>query len=195
MKLDAPGLENEIVRMTPFLAEHRHLLRDTEAVEAMWRWMPAIPKGHNVERYMDMILKAYELERVIPFTIFSKPDNAFVGVAGFVNLRPTHRSVRIGYAWHPPECFGSMVYPSVQMLMIQRAYDWYAKRLTWHVDPRNEAALRAMAFIEATEEATLRQYMRTAGGEIADVKVFAMVRSEMPIAVERLDQIIKATLT
>ena len=56
MKLNAPALENEVVRLVPLAEEHREPLRKAGGREAMWQNMPVMPTGTNFNAYFDMIL-------------------------------------------------------------------------------------------------------------------------------------------
>jgi len=187
MDLDAPNLANNTVRLEPFGHEHRQALFDSGAVDAMWKWMPVIGAGTNYDAYYDHILKRQKIGDIVPFVIFRQSDNAFAGVAGFLDPNRTHRRVRIGYIWHPKDMRGAGIFAATQILMIQRALDWRAKRLEWHVSTKNDRALAACRRLGAREEGVMRSYQRMTDGDWADVTVFSMLRPEAQAAVKLLE--------
>lgn len=58
MDLAAPGLENPIVRLEPLAEQHRALIFASEVEESIWKWMPALQGGTNLQNYFDFMLKA-----------------------------------------------------------------------------------------------------------------------------------------
>jgi len=193
MQLDAPDLENDVVRLEVFGGErHKALLKESGAVDDMWRWMAALPGGVNFESYYQFITDAYKAKTIIPFAVFRKSDDAFAGVIGFSLFSRTHRRVRIAYTWHPDDMRGTLIFPAAQRAMIGRALDWGARRIAWTVDIRNGPARRAFERIGAVHEGTLRNFMRMTDGEWADHDILSMTRDEAKAAVSHIDEMIAA---
>ncbi|MEL6567409.1 MAG: GNAT family protein [Pseudomonadota bacterium] len=187
MKLDAKDLENDVVRLEPFQLAHVTHLEDAGAVEAMWAFMPDIPKGKSASIYAAHVISQYENGLAVPFTMFRQTDGAFAGVAAFEMISKTHRRLRICNFWHPEELRGSGIFQASQALMIKRALDWGARRVGWAVAKDAGAAVRAVKRLGAVEEGVLRSYYRLAGGGWADVVVLAMLREEAEMALQRLE--------
>ncbi|GAB5457528.1 MAG: hypothetical protein Hens3KO_05580 [Henriciella sp.] len=192
--LDVKTLQNEIVRFEPFEKSHTDLLLSSTAIDELWRWMPAGRKGSGAHSYVDDILQQSDAGYMTTYTLFRKSDDAFAGFAAFSDIDPFHRQIRICFAWHPNDLWNE-IFPSAHMLLIQRAHDWQAKRLSWHVSPNNAAAMSAMTFLGATQEARLRYYIRTGDGRWSDIIVFSMLRDEMRQAVTRLKKRISDRLS
>ncbi|MEL7128063.1 MAG: GNAT family protein [Pseudomonadota bacterium] len=183
-KLDQLPLESPNLRAELFTKAHAAYFPTDDAVRQMWTWMPRVKGVSTVEGYIAHVLEMQRTGQIVCFSLRLKSDGQFAGIIGFVDISALHRQVRLGIAWHPTNMRLTTVYQEAELMMIQRAYDWRAKRLTWHVDPRNKGAMRAMKWIGATREARLRQYMRTADGGWADLVVFSMLRLEMKSAIE-----------
>lgn len=196
MDLDASNLSNSTVRLEAFGPEHRQILFESGGVDAMWNWMPVIGSGTNYDAYYDHILKQQKLGGIVPFVIYRQSDDAFAGVAGFLAPSRTHRRVQIGYIWHPKDMRGIGIFAATQALMIQRAIDWRAKRIEWHIATKNEPALAACRSMGAREEGILRSYQRMSDGDWVDVAVFSMLRPEAQAAVKLLnDKVAEAELS
>ncbi|MEM1147956.1 MAG: hypothetical protein AAGA72_16950 [Pseudomonadota bacterium] len=186
MDLSAAGLENPMLRLEPIRAEHRALVFTAEVERAIWKWMPALPGGTNLQTYFDFILKAQACGHAATFVLFRKADNAFAGLTGFNEINKVHRRVRNALAWHPPALASPDLYQAGQLAMLQRAYDWRAKRVEWQVNRHNRYILTELAAIGPVQEATFRQFERTADGLWVDKIVFAMTRTELADAIVRL---------
>lgn len=189
---DIDTLQNNLVRFEILDKRHGNQLLGSSAMDDIWRWMPAADNGSGTLRYLDYVHSQCDTGKMVAYSIFRKSDDAFAGVAGFTDIDTFHRRLRVGFAWHPEGMRGSMILPSAQMLLIQHAYEWYAKRISWHVPADHERGLNAMALLGATREAKLRNYIRTAEGRWSDVIVFSMIRAEMKQAVTRVETMITA---
>lgn len=196
MELNAPGLENDLIRLQSLCDAHRAMLRASDAVEYMWSSMPAIQRGAGFDAYFNHVLKSAQLGRMVPFALLDPNANdRFVGVTALVNPNKIHRRIRIGYTWIEPHLRGRGVYYAIEMLLIQRALDWGVKRIEWYVEARNERALRAIESIGATREGILREYEKFADGEWVDIAVLSMLRDEAKDALRRLDRIVTDSVT
>ena len=187
MDLSAPGLENPIVRFESLTAEHRNLVFASEIEEAVWRWMPALQGGTNLQNYFDFMLAAQKCGRAVTFVLFRQDDNTFVGLTGFNDINKIHRRLRNALTWHPPHLESQPLYLAGQLAMIQRAYAWRAKRLEWQINTNNSYILRGIELLRATQDAHFRNYERTADGVWVDKVVYSMTRPEMAETIERLN--------
>lgn len=187
MELTAPGLENELVRLEPIDDQHWPMIRNSEIEESVWRWMPALPGGTSLRNYFDAILQAQRFGLAATFILFLKSNNAFAGITGLNEINKIHRRVRNAFAWHPPKLATSELYQAGQLAMIQRAYDWRAKRIEWQVNTNNKFIMTELAAIGPSHEAVFRNFERTADGVWVDKAVFAMTRPEMAEAIQRLE--------
>ncbi|MCA8902577.1 MAG: GNAT family N-acetyltransferase [Hyphomonas sp.] len=192
MKLEAPGLENEIVRLELLTEADRAAVEGTGVDEAMWTWMPVIPTGTNLNTYFDLAMHDWKAGTMVPFKIYRQEDGAFAGFVGYVAVSRTHRRLRIGWLWHPPEMRGTAVVPATQLLLIQRALDARIRRIEYAFPEENERAIRAMEKIGVRQEGVLRDYMRTAGGTWANVVVMSLVESEAKAAIALLEDRVRA---
>lgn len=186
MELTAPGLENPILRLEPIAEHHRSLIFASEIEKSVWKWMPALPGGTNLENYFNFILKAQKNGQSVTYVLFQKPDDIFAGVTGFSEINKIHRRIRNALTWHPPPLATSRLYQAGQLAMIQRAYDWRAKRIEWQINAKNTYLLNELKALKPTREALFRNYERTAEGVWVDKIIFAMTRPEMAGTIQRL---------
>lgn len=186
MDLSAPGLENQFVRLEPLAERHRGVIFASEIEKSVWKWMPALPGGTSLTHYFDAMLSAQSRGLAATFILYQQSDNQFAGVTGFNDINKIHRRLRNAIAWHPPELATPELYQAGQLAMIERAYDWRAKRLEWQINPNNEFMLAGVTSLKPTREALFRNFERTADGVWVDKTVYAMTRPEMADAIMRL---------
>jgi RimJ/RimL family protein N-acetyltransferase len=188
MELNAPGLENELVRLEPIGEQHWLTINRADIQEAFWRWMPAQRGGTSLRAYFDFVLQAQAVGLAATFVLFRQSDGAFAGITGMNEINKLHRRVRIAIAWHPPELGSPELYNAGQLAMIQRAYDWRAKRVEWQVNTDNKFILEELAKIGPTREALFRNFERTVDGVWVDKAIFSMTRPEMIETIARLER-------
>ena len=186
MQLSAPDLSNAIVRLEVLDETHLRDIRGSGAIEAMWDWMPDIPKGLSFSNYAEHVAECIARGDLVAFSIYRAGDGAFAGVAAYDQISRVHRRLRIDYFWHPEDLRGSPVFPATQLLLIERALAWGARRIEWMLSTENRPAIRAIARLGAREEGTLRSYLRLADGRWSDMTVLSMLHDEAELAVREL---------
>lgn len=186
MKLDAPNLQNNVVRMEPLADRHRGMLRETGSSKAMWDWLPVIATGTNFDAYFDHMLSRHESGETIGFAIFKQSDDAFAGVGGFCDIQRTHRRLRIDYIWLREDVRGTVIGPAVQYLLIERAIKARMRRIEYLISETNLPALKALERIGAVREGVLRNYLRLANGQWANMVILSLLQSEAGAALDLL---------
>ena len=192
MKLDSPGLENDIVRLDLLTEDDRAMIEQSGVDPDMWSWMPVIATGTNLHTYFDQVMRARQEGTMVPFKIFRKSDNAFAGTVGFVDVSRTHRRLRIGYLWHPEEMRGTVITPATQLAMLKRALASRMLRVEYANAEANERAIRAAEKLGARREGVLRNYARVATGTWANVVLLSLVGSEIEAAIALLEDRVRA---
>lgn len=187
MDLTAPGLENDYIRLEPLNEGHREMLRKTAAIEHMWLSMPVIQRGAGFDAYYDFMIRSAKAEEAVPFAIFDKRADRMIGVTAYLQPTRMHRRLMIGYTWLEESVRGKGMFRAIQSLLIKRAVMWGVRRIGWHVEARNERAIRAIKGLGAKYEGTLRNYARFADGTWVDITLLSMLRDEAKDAVIRLE--------
>lgn len=186
MKLDDPGLENELVSLKVLTEDDRDLFAGTSAVEAMWQWMPVIATGTNFHSYFDHTLELKRAGDYIPFTIWRKSDGAFAGVVAYADISRTHRRLRMASLWIVEEMRGTAIVPAVQLAIIERAVASRMRRIEILTPQANERSIRSIERFGAKREGTLRSYFRMANGTWADMAVLSLVGDDAQAAMALL---------
>tara|TARA_R110000782_G_scaffold132146_1_gene224081 strand:+ start:8 stop:598 length:591 start_codon:yes stop_codon:yes gene_type:complete len=186
MRLDEPGLHNDVVRLDLLEESDRARLGGSGAVSSMWDWLPVIPSGTNFNAYFDLMLAMKQKGNIVPFSITRQSDGAFAGVIAYLDVSRTHRRVGIGYVWHPPEMRGTVVPVATQMAMIGRAFGARMRRIEFPIAATNVRAISSLERLGARKEGVLRRYMRLADGSWADLAILSLVDAEIRVAIDLL---------
>ena len=193
MQLSDPGLENQWVRLDVFGAADREIIASSGAIKSMWEWMPRLPgRGTTFEAYYEFVMAETKAGRIIPMLAHRKIDNAFAGGVAYFHPNRTHRRVEIAFPWLMPDMRGSHLFSAIQHLLIQRARDWRALRISWTVDSRNGPLLTALERMGVPQEGVLRSYNRLNNGNWSDAVIHALVRDEIEEALARLEALLSA---
>ncbi len=188
MDLSAPGYETALLRFEPVCDAHREFLRGPAIEKSLWKYMPALSGGTNLEKYLQALQTSQKAGVAANYVLFRKSDGAYGGIAGFNEINRIHRRLRNNISWHPPGMDAIHLYRAAQHGMIKRAYEWGAKRMEWQINPKNDFLMQNLQFLEPTREAHFRNFERTADGVWIDKIVFSMTRPELAAAIERLEQ-------
>lgn len=186
MKLDDPGLQNDIVRLDVLTESHRQALFDSGAVESMWLWMPVIATGTSFHAYFDHTMELKAGGDYIPFSIWRQSDNAFAGVVAYADISRTHRRLRLSAFWIREDMRGTVLGPAIQLALIERAMESRIRRIEILVAETNDRAINSITRFGARREGSLRNYIRAADGTWTDIAVLALVGDELKAAVSLL---------
>jgi RimJ/RimL family protein N-acetyltransferase len=145
---------------------------------------PAISPAHMAE----VIATLREMPQVIPFTVRTA-DGRAVGMTSFLDIRPAHRCVEIGYTWYAREAQGTFVNPAAKRLLLTYAFDDRdAVRVQLKCDARNERSRAAILKLGARFEGILRRHGIQAGGHVRDTAMYSILNEEWPEVRQKLNQ-------
>jgi RimJ/RimL family protein N-acetyltransferase len=193
MRLDAQQFETESLRFDPLEEAHRDSLRTPSTTTAMWNWMPLISSGASYDSYFNFCLAEMKTGSIVPFVITRKSDDAFAGLAAYSDISYTHRRLRLGYLWHPPEMRGTEVSALTLHALFERACACRFRRIEFQFSEDNAPAIAAVERIGAKVEGVRREYYRSATGTWVNAKILSLLGEEIDVAMkllqDRVDQI------
>ncbi len=123
----------------------------------------------------------------LAFAIVELGKGKHVGSTRYLNIRPEHRSLEIGYTWLGQDWQRTGVNTEVKLLLLQHAFEKLGcLRVEFKTDARNLRSQRALERIGATREGVLRQHMIAQGNFSRDSVYFSVIDGEWPQVRERL---------
>ena len=186
MTLEPRVLENRFVRLEPVSEANRDGLKQAfDAVgDEVWDLMSLPGAGEHFDAWW---ADALNTPGRIAHAVLRLSDGAVVGTTSFLDIRPVHGAVEIGWTVYRPDARGGPVNPACKRLLLGRAFDCGAKRVELMVDERNLRSQAAVAKLGAVREGLLRKHKTTWTGHVRNTVVFSILDDEWPSVRERLD--------
>lgn len=189
LRVEPVVLEGETIRLEPMSQEHAQGLYNRGRNAQDWAYLPrdCFIDQADCRQWID---EALELPASLPFTLLEKAKGKVVGSTRFLNIRPEHRSLEIGWTWLGQDWQRSAVNTEAKRLLLGHAFERLGCiRVEFKTDARNLRSQRALERIGATREGVLRQHMIVQGGHFRDSVYFSVIDRDWPEVRERLAQL------
>lgn len=188
MSLDVKPVElsGEGVRLEPLSQDHAQGLYNRGRSAQDWAYMPrsCFIDQADVRQWIDEALAA---DKQQAFAIVETQKNKVVGSTRYLNVRPEHRSVEIGWTWLGQEWQRTGLNTEVKLLLLIHAFERLGcVRVEFKTDGRNLRSQRALERIGATREGVLRKHMIVQGNYRRDSVYFSVIDDDWPRVKERL---------
>lgn len=181
MNVEPVTLEGKTVRLEPLTMEH---------AAGLWRVadpdlfviLKGKPRGDwGWDSWRDYMERVLAMPGRIPFAIVLKETGQPVGTTSYLDIRPEHRGLEIGYTWIGKAYQGTQVNPENKYLLLRHAFETLgAIRVQLKTDARNLQSQRAMAKLGAKLEGTLRKHAILDDGYQRDTVMFSITADEWP---------------
>jgi len=193
MNVQPVTLKGKHVRLEPLAQEHAQGLYNRGQYAPDWRYMPR-PCFVDLADTRQWIEEARSTPGHLPFAIVETGKDKAVGSTRFLNIRPDHRGVEIGWTWLGQEWQRTAINTEAKLLLMTHAFErWRCIRVELKTDSRNERSQAAIERIGATREGTLRNHMVVQGGHLRDSVYFSVTRDEWQEVKARLQQMCERT--
>jgi len=179
-------LQGEGVRLEPLSQEHAQGLYNRGRAAADWTYMPrsCFIDMADTRQWIDEALAA---PAQLPFAIIETAKGKAVGSTRYLNIRPEHRSLEIGWTWLGQEWQRTALNTEVKLLLLTHAFERLGSlRVAFKTDARNLRSQRALERIGATREGVLRKHMIVQGNFSRDSVFFSVIDQDWPVVKERL---------
>lgn len=180
-------LTGQAVRLEPLSQEHAQGLFNRGRSVADWQYMPraCFVDMADTRQWID---EAQSTAGQIPFAIVERGKNKVVGSTRFLNIRPEHRTLEIGWTWLGPEWQRTGINTQVKYLLLTHAFEKLScLRVEFKADSRNLRSQRALERIGASREGVLRNHMLVQNDYSRDSVYFSVIASEWLAVKKRLD--------
>lgn len=182
-------LAGSTVRLEPLSAEHAQGLYNRGRMVTDWDFMPR-------SRFVDLadtrqwINEALATPGQLPFAIVESGKDRVVGSTRYLNIRPEHKSLEIGWTWIGQEWQRTSINTEAKLLLLAHAFERLGcLRVEFKTDARNERSQRALERIGATREGVMRKHMIVQGNYIRDSVYFSVIDSEWPRVKAHLEKL------
>ena len=193
MKLPAQPLQGSRIRLEHLDQSHAQGLFNRGREADDWRYMPraCFVDLADTRHWVD---EAMAQADQYPFAIVEVAKGKVVGSTRYLNIRPEHASLEIGWTWLGQDWQGTGVNTEAKYLLLSHAFEVMGcRRVEFKADARNLRSQQALEGIGATREGVLRQHMIVQGDFSRDSVYFSVLDNEWPDVGRRLQQKLQAT--
>jgi N-acetyltransferase len=179
-------LEGTAVRLEPLCPDHAQGLYNRGRVAADWVYMPRAC-FIDLADTRQWIAEALAAPGQLPFAIVESGKDKVVGSTRFLNIRPEHRCLEIGWTWLGQEWQRTALNTQAKILLLSHAFERLGcVRVEFKTDARNERSQLALQRIGATREGVLRKHMIVQGNFVRDSVYFSIIDTEWSAIKARL---------
>ena len=182
-------LRGKEVRLEPLGLIHAQGLYNRGRVEADWTHLPrsCFVDLADTRHWID---EALAVEGQLPFAIVETAKDKVIGSTRYLNIRPEHRSLEIGWTWLGQNWQRTAINTETKLLLLSHAFEKLGcVRVEFKTDTRNERSQRALQRIGATKEGVLRNHMIVQDDFVRDSVYFSVISSEWLEIKERLERL------
>ncbi|RLQ21980.1 GNAT family N-acetyltransferase [Seongchinamella sediminis] len=179
-------LEGDCVRLEPLCHDHAQGLYTRGRHEPDWAYMPraCFVDTADVRHWIDA---AAAQPGRIAFAIVENAKGRVAGSTSYLNIRPEHRSLEIGWTWLGQDFQRTGVNTEAKLLLLTHAFEKLGCiRVEFKTDARNERSQQALERLGAVREGVLRKHMIVQRGYHRDSVYFSIIDDEWPAVKQRL---------
>ena len=179
----ATRLEGKLVALEPLAPEHGPGLFAAGADPEVWRWMPvhATASAAAFEAWLADAIERARRGLDIVLATLERESGRPIGSTRYLNLRPEHRGLEIGWTWLERRAWGSGANVEAKLLMLEHAFERHGcMRVELKTDARNERSRRAIEALPARFEGIFRKHMLVQDGDVRDSAYYAIVDDDWP---------------
>ncbi len=188
--LPAPTLIGKHVRLEPLGLEHVAGIYEAGKDEDIWRhtrWA-GMDSEEDALRYIQGALKLRDEVGDVPFAIVDLASGAVAGSTRYLDVRPEHGGLEIGWTWVAPRFQRTAINTECKYLLLGYAFETLGmERVQLKTDILNEKSQRAIERIGGVREGVLRKHQRRRDGTLRDTVMYSIVREEWPGVKARLE--------
>ncbi|HSK15553.1 MAG TPA: GNAT family protein [Gaiellaceae bacterium] len=187
----ATRLEGRIVVVEPLAPQHEEGLWAAAQAPAIWRWMPweAAADRESFARWHADALARSKAGLEAAYAVLSAVTGEGLGSTRYLNPRPEHLGVEIGWTWLSPSAWGTGANTEAKLLLLHHAFEALGcMRVEFKTDARNERSRAALAALPARFEGVFAKHMLVRGGDVRDSAWYAIVDDDWPAVRANLER-------
>lgn len=178
-------MEGQLVIIEPLTAEQEEDLFTAGHDREMWAYLSAFPNAYETRerfhRWMEQALAATAAGDEGAWAIVDRATGRSIGSTRYLALRPTHRSLEIGWTWLGRPWWRTGANVETKLLLLQRAFEELdCERVELKTDARNDRSRAAMEALPAQFEGIHRRHVALPDGTWRDTAWYSVIAPEWP---------------
>ncbi len=174
-------LRGRLVSLEPLESRHEAgLLRAADEPE-VFEWMPVdmASSAGALRRWLATALESAAAAAEVPYVILDQRSGAVLGSTRFLELRPEHLRVEIGWTWLTRSAWSTGANVEAKLLLLGHAFESARlRRVEFKTDARNQRSRGALIALGARFEGILRRHMVVRDGGARDSAYFSVLDHE-----------------
>jgi RimJ/RimL family protein N-acetyltransferase len=172
-------LEGTQVILLPMQESHINALVEAASDPAIFAYMTPLLQPSGVEQFVRQALDEQKAGLGIPYSVYDKQSDSFVGSTRLFDYSAANRHVEIGHTWYNPRVWRTRINTECKYLLLRHCFETLdLLRVQLKTDLRNERSQAAITRIGAKKEGTLRQHRVLHDGYVRDTVMFSIIASE-----------------
>ncbi len=169
-------LENHWVRLDPLSTSHTDDLWEVVKDLDIYKYSPNdLSTKDQLAAYIALAVANEAAGKDIPFAIFNKISQKYVGSTRFGYIDPYHKTLHIGWTWLAKEVQGTGLNSALKHLMLSHAFKaMKMRKVIFRVDALNIRSRKAVEKLGATLEGILKEDVFVAQKRIRDTCCYAI---------------------
>ncbi|WP_419997761.1 GNAT family N-acetyltransferase [Streptomyces boninensis] len=190
LRLEAPALEGDFVRLEPLAPRHAPCLAAAAAENRGSYRHTWVPDGvGEAEAYVQEQLERQAAGRLAPYAQVERATGRPVGATSFWEPRRWRGdgldAIEIGFTWLAASAQGTGINAEAKLLLFRHAFEvWGVARVDLKTDARNERSRAAIEKLGARFEGVLRNWSRSWApgeeGRLRDSAIYSVIAEEWP---------------
>lgn len=159
---------------------HRHVQGLFEATAPdTFKYFSFWPSEWTLACFTAMVQEHIDAPGRLHFAVVDPASGKPVGSTSYLDIKPEHKALEIGFTWYAPAARGTLVNPESKLLLLTHAFETLdCQRVQLKCDARNMQSQRAIAKLGAQREGVMRKTMILPDGHVRDTMMFSIVREE-----------------
>ena len=186
-------LTGHLVRLAPLDADHAQGLYNRGQQQRDWDYLPR-PCFIDLADTRHWIDEALSANDQVAFAIVENGRGRAVGSTRYLNIRPEHRSLEIGWTWLGRDWQRTALNTETKLLLLTHAFEQLGcVRVEFKTDLRNARSQKALQRMVATREGVLRNHMIVQGSHVRDSVYYSVIDREWPTVKQQLLKLLART--
>jgi N-acetyltransferase len=168
--------EGRLVALEPLALPHAEALFEAARGDReLFRWMP-LDLSESREAVRSWVIDSSESDGDVAFAILDLASGSAIGSTRFLELRPEHLRVEIGWTWLARPAWGTGVNVETKLLLMAHAFERVGlRRVEFKADARNERSRGALLALGARFEGVLHKHMVLRDGSSRDSAYYSVI--------------------
>ena len=187
----AREISNSLVTLKPLSKQEAEDYLEIGRDADIWKYLAPEPftRLHDAENWISGMLERAETAGDIPFSVYDNASNRLAGSSSFLDVRPMHGGLEIGFTWYGKEFQRTHVNTATKLVLFSHAFeDLEANRVQLQTDSRNLASQRAIERLGAVKEGVLRKHKTYPDGYVRDSVMYSVTSDEWTSVKARLEE-------